>query len=170
MKEESREPGKPIYHYKREDRTSSLPERVRGREKRGIFRGNRSLLITTLDLVFLAILVVVFLVLMRAKGDTTILPGFAISAQATEYGNLILVSVKTKNEQDETTDSRHVRIVLGFPEGTERVELDGFLPDTSGVEAIFRGSLPAGTNNRRVRIDVYSGEYSGTLHARIKGE
>ena len=172
MKEETREPGKPIFRYNREERLASLPDHIANRGsggKRGILRGNRSLLITIIDVVFLILLVVVFSVIARFRGDTAVLPGYTISAQATEYGNQVLISIKAEKRKDPGEET-HVRIALSYPEEPDRVELDGFLPSKIGEETFFRGVLPVSRTARRVRIEMFTEDASGTILSKIRSE
>ena len=169
MKEESREPGQPIFRYNREERMSSLPEHIGKKIKRGIFRGNRSLLITAIDVVFLLLLVVVFSVLIKLKGDTSVIPGYSVSARAIEYGNRVLVSVTAEKRNDDKAEN-HARIILSFPDSAERVEISGFLPEKRGDELVFRGALPSIPGKHQVLIELFAGQVSGSILSRIRNE
>ncbi len=170
MKEESREPGELRYHYNREERTAGLPDYLRNRSrKKGIFRGNRSLVITLIDVVFLVILFVVISVVTRLMGDNTVIPGYTVSASATVFGDRVLVSAKVTARED-SEQSKSVRVRIGYTEGGYRIELDDFLPAAQGVEEIYRGSLIRDSSQKQVKIEFYTDDASGSMTARIKAE
>jgi len=168
MKEETREPGVPRYHYSREERTASLPETMREKPQgKGIFRGNRSLAITLIDVVFLLMLIAVLSVVNRLMGDNTILPGYTISAEASVSGDRVLVIIKVKARDDSET-AEQVRIRIGYPEGRDRIELNDFLPTEDNSEQIYRGSLRHDQTQTQVRIAFFAGTSAGTMTAKIK--
>ena len=170
MPEETRDPGELHYHYSREERTASLPENMREpRGRRGIFRGNRSLLITLIDVAFLVILVVVFSLISRIMGDNTVLPGYTVSANASAFGDRVLVSVKVQSREEKST-AEAVRIRIGYPESNNRVELNDYLPAEKRVEQIYRGSLPGDASQDEVRITFYSRSAMGSITTNIKEE
>jgi hypothetical protein len=171
MREESRDPGVPRYHYSREERTAFLPEHIRDRprKKRGLLRGNRSLAITLIDVVFLVMLFAVFSVVSRLMGDNTILPGYTISAKAAMFGDRVLVSTTVEAREDSEVEPS-LRVRFSYPDGKGRVEVIDFLPATKGEKQIYRGALVGDPNQNKVYIELISGEKSGSLEARIKGE
>lgn len=170
MSEETREPGTVRYHYNREERRASLPDHLRDTsKKKGILRGNRSLLITLIDVVFLVMLVIVISVFYRVRGDGNILQGYAVSAGAITFGDNVLVSVKVKAREDRV-EAQPVRIRIGYPAGGTRIELSGFLPEAGGVEEIYRGSLPLSPEQTQIRIDLFADETTGSMTVRIREE
>ena len=171
MREETKEPGEIKFHYDREERHASLPEHIRDRplKKRGFLRGNRSLAITFIDVLFLVMLVIVFSVVSRIMGDNTILPGYSITVKASVFGDRALVSTTVKaREERETADS--VRIRISYPDGSARIELDDFLPAADGEERIYRGSLRLEPEQGEVKVDFFSADGIGSMTARIKEE
>ena len=170
MREETSEPEAIRYHYNREERTASLPEGLRdGRRKGGILRGNRSLLITLLDVFFLIMLVVVVSVITRVTGGRNVLPGYNVSANAFAFEDRVLVGVKVKARENRE-EAEAVRIRIAYPEGEGRIELNDFLPAKSGAEEIYRGSLTRDSGQTRVRIELFTEESTGSMSARIKEE
>ncbi len=170
MKEETRDPGAIKYHYNRDERTASLPDRVRERSERtGILRGNRSLLITLLDVAFLVALVVVFSVVSRLMGDSSLLPGYTVSARASAFGDRVLVSV-TVEALEEREGPEAVRIRIGYPDGRALIELNDFLPADKKAEQIYRGSLPFDAGNSEVKITLLTGSNAGSLTTKIREE
>jgi len=170
MGEETREPGAIKYHYNREERTASLPDRVKeSRGKGRILRGNRSLAITFLDVAFLVALIIVFSAVSRLMGDNSIIPGYTISVKATAFGERVFVSVKIQARKDSAA-AEAVRIRIGYPGSGDRVELNDFLPAVRKTEQIYRGSLSFDSSREEVRITVYSGTEMGSMTARIKEE
>lgn len=170
MREETSEPEAVRYHYNREERAASLPEGLRDRPKKGgILRGNRSLLITLLDVFFLVMLVVVVSVVTRVIGGRNVLPGYNISASAFAFEDRVLVGIKVKAREN-SEDAEAVRIRIAYPEGGGRIELHDFLPARSGVEEIYRGSLIHDSGQTRVRIDLFTDGHAGSMSTRIKEE
>ncbi len=170
MPDETRDPGAPRFHYDREERTASLPEDLQdARGKRNLFKGNRSLLITLIDVAFLVILVVVFSVVSRLLGDNTVLPNYTVSAGATAFGERVLVSVKIQAREDRDV-AEAVRIRIGYPGSGDRVELNDFLPAEKGNEEIYRGSLLGDASEQEVRITLYTQSAMGSINTRIKEE
>jgi hypothetical protein len=171
MREESRYPDKLHFHYRREERTASLPERIRDRphKKRGFLRGNRSLTITLIDVVFLVMLFAVFSVVSRLMGDNTILPGYTISAKAATFGDRVLVSATVKARETAEGESP-IRVRFSYPDGGTRVEVDDFLPTEKGEKRIYRGALIHDPGREEVRIEFFSPDAMGSLNTRIKEE
>ena len=169
MKEETREPGEPQFHYNREERTALLPDSIRDRQRNGVFRGNRSLLITLIDVVFLVILVLVFSVVSRVMGDATIIRGYSISAKASVFDDRVLVSIKIRAKKDFEI-AEQLRIRISYPEGNERVEVGDFLPERAGKEQIYRGALPHDAGQRKVVIVFFAGANRGSMTATIRAE
>lgn len=170
MPDETNDPGIPRFHYNREERMASLPEHLQDRRgKRSLFKGNRSLLITLIDVAFLVILVVVFSVVTRLLGDNTVLPDYTVSTRAFLFGERVLVSVTIQAREDRDT-AEAVRIRIGYPESSDRVELNGFLPTKKGTEEIYRGSLPGKASEQEVRITLYTKSSAGSINTRIRDE
>jgi hypothetical protein len=169
VKEETRDPGAPKYHYNREERMASLPDAIRSRQRRGILRGNRSLMITLIDVVFLVLLVVIFSFVGRLAGNTNVIPGYAVNADAIEFGDRVLVSVKVK-ARETPVEIGVVRIRLRYPEGGERVEINEYLPGEKNVEETYRGALPYDGEQTRIVIDFITGDSRGSLTEKIRRE
>ena len=171
MREESREPGVPKYHYDRGERLASLPEHIRDRpkKKKGILRGNRSLVITLIDVVFLIMLFAVFSVVSRIMGDNTVLPGYTVTAKASVFGERVLVSTTVK-ARDEKEEAASVRLRISYPVGGGRIELDDFLPAEDGSQQIYRGSLGRDQTQTQIKIDFFTDVAMGSITVRIKDE
>jgi hypothetical protein len=169
VKQESKSPGELHFHYNRDERMAGLPENVGRKTGKGIFRGNRSLIITLLDVVFLVILIVIFSVIIRMRGDTTILPGFSITARAVAFEDRVLVSIKAAARRDHDEEAR-LRIRMGYPEASRWIEIDGFLPSTDGDEQVYRGALDLVPAEGKITIYFYSNSEQGSMTAKIKEE
>lgn len=169
MKEETREPDKPVFHYNREERMASLPEDTGERRRRGIFRGNRSLLITLIDVVFLVVLVAVFSVVSRMMGDATLIRGYSVTARAMLFDDRVLVSVKISSRED-TEVPEAIRIRFGYPAGDERVEISDFLPEGKKEERIYRGALERDARYSKVVIDFVTDDERASMTANIRAE
>ena len=169
MNQESKEPGEIRYHYNREERMAALPDHVREPGRKGIFRGNRSLLITLLDVAFLILLVAVFSVISLMTGNAGAIPGYSASAQASQFDDRVLVSVKMVAREEHDT-AEMLRIRIRYPEGSEVVEVSGYLPTEKGSEAIFRGALAYDAAQSRLVLDLSSGGSRGSLKERVRPE
>ncbi len=171
MREESKEPSVLRYHYDRDERLASLPDHIRERslKKRGIFRGNRSLVITLINVAVLIVLIAVISAVSRTMGDNTILPGYAISAKAAVFGDRVLVSTSVK-AREEKKEPASVRVHISYPDGGGRIELDDFLPAEDGEKQIYRASLDRDPAQTHVKVDFYSETGVGSITARIKDE
>jgi hypothetical protein len=171
MREESRDPDIPKYHYDREKRLASLPDRIRDRpkKKKGFLRGNRSLVITLIDVAFLVMLFAVFSIVSRFMGDNTVLPGYTVTAKASVFGERVLVSATVK-ARDAKEEAVLVRVRISYPEGGGRIELDDFLPAEDGAQQIYRGSLARDETQTQVEIDFFTDAARGSITTRIKDE
>ncbi len=169
MKEESRSPGEMHFHYNRDERMAKLPEHIGQKSRRGFLRGNRSLIITLLDVLFLVILVVIFSVVMRMQGDTTIIPGFSITARAVAFDDRVLVSIKAVAKRDHEEEVQ-VRIRLGYEEIARWIEVDGFLPAAKGEEQVYRSALDIEPTERKIVVYFYSQDNEGSMSTRVTRE
>ncbi len=169
MKKETEDPGALHYFYNREERMAYLPDHVRDRGRKGVFKGNRSLLITLIDVVFLILLVGVFAVITLMTGNTRAVRGYTVTAKASQFDDRVLVSIKIVAKEDREVTER-VRIRISYPEGNERIEISDFLPSEKGGEGILRGALSFDKNQSRLNIDFFVNGARGSIKTRIRKE
>ena len=169
MKEESRDPEELYFHYDREERMAGLPSHVGRKSGKGIFRRNRSLLITLIDVVFLVILVVVFSVVIRLRGDTSLVPGYTVTARAVAFEERVLVSVKVVARTDDANDER-LRMQIAYKESPTRVEIDGYLPNGRGAEQVYRGALDLKPSEDKIVIRFFTADTQNSTSVKIKKE
>jgi hypothetical protein len=169
MKEESRDPGAVRYFYNREERMAALPDHVQRPSRKGVFKGNRSLLITLIDVAFLILLVAAFSVFSLMTGNARVIPGYSATAKASQFDDRVLVSIRVVAREDHD-EAQTVRIRLSYPEGSERVEVSGYLPTEKGSEVVFRGALPYDADQSRLIIDLFANGSQGSLKERIRRE
>jgi hypothetical protein len=102
-------------------------------------------------------------------GDSSVLPGYTVSATASAFGDRVLVSVKVEARQ-ESGEPEPVRIRIGYAGGRPLVELNDFLPVEDRAEQIFRGSLPLDTGSSEVNVTLLTESGAGSLTAKIREE
>ena len=167
-REEIKETGKLHFHYDREDRIKNLsgakPEQT---GTKGLFRRNRSLFITLLDVIVLIILFVIVTLLFRTRSAAEPIPGYAITARAATFDDRILINITFTSLRDSDADPSGVRIVLSHGD-ISRQELMDVLPGKEGQQRIVRGTLPIKSSEKKVLIEIFSGEHTAKLDIEIE--
>ena len=168
-REESREPGSLHFHYDREKRRESLSDRMKQPKRKGFLRGNRSLLITLLDLSILLILFAIVWGFFGSGARENRLEGYQLTCRAVVYNDQVLVSLRVAPADDEVFGDT-IRASFRYPGGTSRTEVSDILPSSGEDERVLRAALPLDPDARKVEVDVYIGESSKTISSRVDQE
>jgi hypothetical protein len=167
-REEIKEAGKLHFHYDREARlknlSNALPEQT---GTKGLFRRNRSLFITLLDVLVLIILFVIVTLLFRTRSAAEPIPGYGVTVSAAAFEDRILINTTFTAVKDSEDAPSGVRVVLSHGD-TSRQEILDVLPGKEGEQRIVRGTLPIKSPEKKVLIEIFSGEHSAKLDVKIE--
>lgn len=167
-REEFKETGKLHFHYDREDRIKNLagarPEQT---GIKGLFRRNRSLFITLLDVLVLIILFVIVTFIFKTRSAAEPIPGYSISARAATFDDRLLINTTFTAVRDSENEPSGVRVVLSHG-NVSRQELMDVLPGKEGEQRVVRGTLPIKSSEKKVLIEIFSGEHTAKLDIKIE--
>ena len=155
--QESHNPGDLHFHYDREQREKTLSSYVKRNlhTKGSVFRRNRSLKITLLDLVVLVLLVTVVSIFLRTKGATSVDGEIDVYGEAYRSGDRIIVSLTMERLSDQSPTGP-VRVVFRALPGDTRLQLDDVLPESPGDSRTLRGALPHPGEGGNTRVRVFA--------------
>lgn len=170
---ESHEPGQFTYHYNRDERVSKLPkqiqDRLAGKLPGGIFRRNRSLLITLISLIIIALVWFVLLPLLRTP-SSGVLEGNRFTLAAFAYESRALISLKVAPEGRGRPSAPIFTARFSAAQGGASVEAEGNLSAGGTSPQILRASLPLIPGMHSIQCLVSIGGRSLSLEARVRGE
>ncbi len=170
---ESQEPGQFTYHYNREERVSKLPreiqDRLAGRLPGGIFRRNRSLLITLISLGAIAVVWFVLLPLLQTRASG-VLEGNRFTLEAFAYENKVLISLKAAPVGKGAPSAPGFTARFSALPGGGSVEAEGSVGRAAAASQILRASLPLGPSVRTVECVVSIGGKSLSLKTPLRPE
>ena len=167
--EETREPGKLHFHYDREQRRRSLPERIREPRPRGFLRGNRSLVITLIDLFVIAVLFVIVWFFLRSGNRSDTLEGYHFDLRAVAYDDRVFVTL-TIDPRENDLDGGLVQANLRYEEGGIKLTLSDVLPVSEEGNRNLRASIPLDPEAEKIYADLFIAETSLTIQAKIDRE
>lgn len=155
------------FHYNRAEREAMAGGR-KETERGGVFRRNRALLITLLDLAVILIMFVLYIVFIRPNQGTAEIDGFAFRLHAFEYDARVYVSVEI-TAVDRTNDAGLVSgadslVVATFPDGQEVTDV---LP-AAGSRIRIRHVLD--DRSRSVAVDLEAAGETLRLSVPVAGE
>jgi hypothetical protein len=140
--EESRSPGELRFHYDREAREAGLSEYAKRHlhPPKGLFRRNRSLLITMIDVAILVILFLSVTFYLRTRPDADDDFGFTLRPEAYLSDGRLFVTLTFERTAVEGAHGP-VRVFLRSLPDDVRVELSSTLPEAMGATVTLRGAL-----------------------------
>ncbi len=141
------------YHYSRADRLS-IPGAPRLSGKRGILRGNRSLLILLLDVVLILVIVIATRLLAGSPAtDRGRIADYSFVLRALAYENTVLATV-TASKTSNTRTKGQVQIKFHFGEGGEEVYSTSQLPTSEQEPLTIATSIPWADGAKILRAEV----------------
>ena len=167
--EESRDPGELHYHYDRAVRRAGLPERLRQTRPKGFLRGNRSLVITLLDLSVLLILFVIVWFFVRSGGRGDALEGYELAARGVVFGDRVFASLSLEPQNEEVSGGI-VSAAFGFDAGAAEVTVTDVLPEPGEEARVLRTSIPLDPEAKQIVILVRIGEEIKEVTADLEPE
>jgi hypothetical protein len=169
-RKETEYPGQLHFHYNRDERQAVLsPEVVeRYARKRGIFRGNRPLVILFLDVLFVLILYFIISPILHRYAAATDLNGYELRLRAFLFENATYVSVQIEAEEAAAAGEQNlVTIRFSIEDADSETELVDVLPGSPGEVMMYRARLPGGKGKQNVFADVRIGCKTAVLKTGI---
>ncbi len=141
MREETRYPGEPRFHYRREDREAGLSDYAkRNLHTRGFFRRNRSLAITLIDLLVLLLLFIIINVYLRSRPGPELIEGLTVTSDAYLSAGRVYVTIAVERTGESGPEGT-VRILLRVLPDDKRLDMTDVLPQAEGESRTIRGVL-----------------------------
>ena len=161
MRRETHYPGEAEYHYDREKREEGLSNyAVRNlHTQKSIFRHNRSLTITLIDVAALILLVSLVSIFLRTRPASTQV-GISVTGEAFRLDDRIIASV-TIERLEESAPSGEVRVVFRVLPGSSRSEVHDLLPEVAGEKRTIRSSMPYENIRDDIPSMVFATIYAG---------
>jgi len=161
MRRETHYPGQAEYHYDREKREEGLSNyAVRNlHTQKSIFRHNRSLTITLIDVAALVLLVSLVSIFLRTRPASTQV-GISVTGEAFRLDDRLIASV-TIERLDESAPSGEVRVVFRVLPGSSRSEVHDLIPDVVGEKRTVRSSMPYEDVRDDIPSMVFATIYAG---------
>lgn len=146
---ETRDPGSYHFHYDRE-------ERLAGREEpdekpRGILRGNRSLTLIVLDVIFVLIVFALYFFFFSPEPGVARIDGYRVAGNAFVFDGELYVTVTIEADEPRTLEGDESLVRVVFPDG-ERVT--DVLPARPGFPTVVRRIVAPGAALERDELSV----------------
>jgi len=124
-----------VYQYDREERKAQRIAQTGELPRKGWLRGNKSLIITLIDVVIVIGVFLLYIFFLKPMADRQILGDYTIRGQAFQYADRVFVSLSivAEDEPRETEDDSSGLITVVTPSG----EISDLLP-AEGRERIIR--------------------------------
>lgn len=181
-KKESYSPGDVHYHYDREERYRYLsPEIAHRTKKKGIFKGNRGLIILLIDILLILLLYFILNPLLQGRASGADFMGYEIRLRAFSYEGEVFMSLRfVTAEPDAAAEAAEaaddgaagtlVRVFFSL-EGSETViEETDLLPLREGGERVVRTRITPVGKPESARAEVRIGGESLVLETNIRPE
>jgi hypothetical protein len=184
-KRESYSPGDVHFHYDREERYRYLsPEVAHRTKKRGLFKGNRGLIILLIDILLILLLYFILNPLLQGRASSSDFMGYEVGLRAFFYGDEVFVSLRfladpspaDSVEGEPATDAEDlqegplVRVNFSLEDGDTRVEASDILPVRAGGERVIRARITPERHPESARAEVRIGDETLTLETDIRPE
>ncbi|RKX84161.1 MAG: hypothetical protein DRP57_06445 [Spirochaetes bacterium] len=159
-----------IFHYDRNERLSMPAAPRRDSMKRGIFKGNRSLLILLLDIIVILILMFIFFRFLNRPSYKKTEQGFQFELEAFPYADNILVSlyVKKTGKAGKSLDKTFKVEFYTSTSSENRETLNGSFPLEPEKETILRSKLSWSGRDETVTASITIGSKVVVLKKNVK--
>jgi hypothetical protein len=149
------------FHYSREQRLSmpNAPD-LAMRGKKGILKGNRSLVILLVDVLLIFILFVVYRYFFYRPSYVT-LRGMAVSDR-------VIASVRVARRQESVTQAEPGRVYVRFLLKDEEIRLSEELPTIRGAAVELTASLLIPGKGQQLHAEVQIGDKTINLERRLE--
>jgi len=162
--------GRKVFHYDAQERLAMRSSQPGVPKKTTWLRGNRSLIITLIDIVIVVILFIIYLVFLRPMAGTEKLGPFTVSGSVFRYDDELLVSLsivsREKPDDPSPVFPRHVTLTV------QNEEIVDLLPGPGESETV-RFRLPDRSfdkNGEVLRIAVQIGTETGSVSIPVSSE
>lgn len=184
-KRESYSPGDVHFHYDREERYRYLSPDIAHRTKKGIFKGNRGLLILLIDILLILLLYFILNPLLQGRASSSEFMGYEVRLRAFSYEEEVFISLRfVAEEPEETADSRGdaepaagetsegplVRVMFSLEGDGRVIEETDILPVRAGAERVLRARLIPERRAESARAEVSIGGETISLETDIRPE
>lgn len=174
-KKESYSPGDVHFHYSREERYRYLsPEIANPTKKKGIFKGNRGLIILLVDILLILLLYFILNPLLQRYASNTDFMGYEVRLGAFSYEEEVFISLRFLAEEPAETASGAegtlVRVLFSLEGSDAVVEETDLLPPRKGAERIIRTRITSQGTPESASAEVSIGDKTITLKTDIRPE
>jgi hypothetical protein len=152
------------YRYSREERRAmdNAPE-LASRLRKGVLRGNRSLLIVLLDVLLIVFMFIIFRVFLYKPQSSAAMNGFEIELSGRVVGESLFAVATIRNEDGEGSAET---AYLTFRLGDDEQRLSSRLPAERGGVEEAAVLLPYADPEERIEVTVRIGDLERRLSAR----
>lgn len=130
---ETRDSGSYHFHYDREERLAGREEP--SEKPRGILRGNRSLTLILLDVIFVLIVFVLYFFFFSPEPGVVRVDGYRVAGNAFVFDGELYVTVSIEADEERTLEGEQSLVWVTFPDGERLTDV---LPATTGFPTVLR--------------------------------
>ncbi|MFP4562956.1 MAG: hypothetical protein ACLFRY_06560 [Spirochaetia bacterium] len=176
---ESYSPGDSHFHYNREERFRYLsPEITNRKKKKGIFKGNRGLIILLIDVLLILLLYFILNPLLQGRASSSDFMGYEVRLRAFFYEDEVFISLRFTVEDPAEAAGRAeggpagtlARVLFSLEESETVVEETDILPVGEGDERVVRTRMIPTGKPGSARAEVSIGEQTIVLETDIRPE
>ncbi len=173
---ESYSPGDSHFHYNREERHRYLsPEITNRTKKKGIFKGNRGLIILLIDVLLILLLYFILNPLLQGRASSSDFMGYEVRLRAFFYEDEVFISLRfTAEDPTEAAEGAPAgpptRVLFSLEGGETVVEETDILPVGEGDERVVRTRMTPTGKPESARAEVSIGEETIVLETDIRPE
>ena len=158
----------PGFHYSREERLASRPEKPE--QPRGLFKRNRSLAITLLDVSLVLLMFLLYLFLFRPAPGNATFESYDVNGTAFLFDDGLYVTITTELTDDESLPPTGADslVTLEWPDGTSDSDV---LPVDAAFPTVTRKVIPWDESDEtidQVSVAITIQEESDSIDLRIR--
>ncbi len=161
---------KMVYHYNRDERLSMPTAPVKGNRSRGIFKGNKTLIILFINVIVIFLVLFLFIHFLNKPSYIKVKAGYRLELEAFPYAGEILVSLYIKKVKENKTNGKYRISALLYTSGEPKKKkiISEDLPAEKGREIILRAKLPWLGRDDSVNAEVDIGGVIVVLKKSVK--
>jgi hypothetical protein len=157
------------FHYSREQRLSmpNAPD-LAMRGKKGILKGNRSLVILLVDVLLIFILFVVYRYFFYRPSYIGDLSEYTVTLRGMAVSDRVIASVRVARRQESVTQAEPGRVYVRFLLKDEEIRLSEELPTIRGAAVELTASLLIPGKGQQLHAEVQIGDKTINLERRLE--